>query len=103
MHQPAEVAMQLEHLVHGRYPTVITKSAWITKTKLLQFLPCVIAHVSVSFQQMIKHVVVEANQHAIFGDPNINFVAIATELECGTIRLERIFVGKFRCAAMADD
>jgi hypothetical protein len=45
----------------------------------------------------------EADENSVASATDIDFVSVAAEFQCGAICLERVLVGKFLRAAMADE
>src|SRR5439155_18632649 len=68
-----------------------------------QFLPGVVAHVAVGFQQAVQHVVMEDDEHAVPGRADVKLIAVAAEFEGGAEGLQRVLVDVLRGAAVTDD
>src|SRR5262245_1889078 len=82
---------------------MIAEGARIPERKRLKLVPSRFVHCSVRFEEPVEHVVVEANENAVLRLANVDFVAVAAQFEGGAIGFERVLVGEFVSAPMADD
>ena len=101
-HQPGMFPMQFEHLAKSRDSRISPELSRIAKLELLEIFPQIFRDIPITFQQMIDHVVMKADQHPIPGLSYIDFIPIPSQFETRPIRFQSIFVREFDCTAMAN-
>jgi hypothetical protein len=103
MDQPGIFAVQIENLDKRGNPASVNELARIAKTETPQVLPRIIGYVAVRDQQAVEHVIMKDDEHAVLGRADVNFIPVAAEFKGSSESLQRVFMGMFRCATVADD
>ena len=103
VHQARVTAVQVEDLGQRRDAALVAEPAGVAEPEPLQVLPGPVGHVAVGLQVLVEHVVVEADEHAVLGGPDVDLVAVPAQLERGPERLQGVLVGELGRAPVAND
>ncbi len=86
------LTMKLEGLCERGDSAIVAEPAGVTESCAAKLRPGDFAHIAVELDEAVEHVVVKADEHAVLGHADVDFVAVGAKIESRAVGFDRVLM-----------